>query len=291
MEVVMAVLATAVAGLLIAGLTGLGKRLWSSVRPRLASQSPLDVRLIAHETYSGGFGWLAAVPTSSLDAFGHGERTGELVVRERGMFASGTPLVLSILNTSRADDARPVRLTEIDLLIGKTEQFPGQGVSLLQSTTIQAGGRGAEGWFRVRWSGSTALVVRLFEAAAAEQREIIRGIVVGPSQRAEIGVQLFPMEPGVNEIGFVLHWDENGHQGTQRVDSIVRSFEIQNRDWSEERLRVGIDQYRTWLTRESIAEIERERSELIMAWLADCLAPTGARRLTVCGGVDEHAWG
>jgi hypothetical protein len=63
-------------------------------------------------------------------------------IKSEGMFAAGTLSFLLLRNISLPADPRSVRITEIRVAVSAHEELPAHGLSVLQSTTIQAGGRG-----------------------------------------------------------------------------------------------------------------------------------------------------
>lgn len=168
---------------------------------------PISISFYASEIYAGDTGVIAIVPTGKLGAYGHGKPEWPTTIRVDGAFVAGTPFVIAVGNTSTSVDPGIVRISEMEVQL--RHYWPlslvSRGKSVLQSSVVQAGGRGAEASMVVLLNTTEPLSVPLFANLALDVPAAARGLSLSPGERCEVEVSVAPQITGRYTLDFVVH--------------------------------------------------------------------------------------
>ena len=269
-----------------------GSKVLRRTRAGLGSP-PLRVRLYASTTYATELGVLAIAPTALTSEAREYEDFDAAVSSYGGAYLSPTPFVVVLENTSDVLDPRPLRITELRLKLKTYWPLDRsvQDVIFIQSTTIQAGGRGSEGSFVVVLRGESPIEIPLFQSAAAESGTSARGMRIDPSSYAEIEFQILLQSEGRYTFEVSLAVEERGHASSIEVADNLAVLECGDWSWANSAIVTFNWTRPRLLNAEQLQAQTRRWLEWREHFRGCCPPPDGQRRVKVCGEIDVAAWG
>lgn len=250
---------------------------------------PVRCDFHASEVYAGDTGIIAMVPTDQLRNYGRGEPEWSVTVRTRGAFVAGTPFVISVVNTS--DPGTPTRVRVVDAEIRLRDYWPFKVVarhkSVVQSSVIQAGGRGSEAAFSIRLNTTDPIVVPLFTTLGVEHPRAARGLSLAAGQRCEVAVSILPAVDGRYTFDFSVTVSSDGLNRRYEVATGIPLVMCQDLSWAERYVRTFVWTNPTVLDTADLDPLWQHWRELMIA-PGEGHDPT--RRVEVSGFVEPTAY-